>query len=590
MRESAQRSRSSSASPAGALDSSAARSPHPARLLGRAIPHARIPCKGLRRESAQRPLVGVRVEDVEEVGAPQLLEEQAHALADRLFGEAVAVPRLLGGEEVPAEGVRPVLVEHLPGLDRVAARLGHLLTLAVEDQAEAHHVAVGGGVEQQRGYREQRVEPAARLIERLADEVRGETRGVGGEAVGLRHQTLDAIHVPLPLLLFLSLLLALLGERDVVLGERHRAGVEPHVDHLGDASHRLTAWRPPAGRVRAGELDLIHVRAMVVGEWGTRELLQFRERADHMEVPGAAAPHRQRRAPVALARERPVDVVGEPVAEATMLDVRRVPCDGLIGREHPLAHLGGRDVPGGLGVVDQRRAAAPAVGVGVLVLFVLEQQSARVEVGDQLLRECRVLDRAALVGAAVVTAHALVVGAVGLDRVEEAFVGVAGVEPHLGGCRGSVEVVFAKRRCDVHEPCAVIGCDEASSDDRKAARSRGGAVGPLGKDWPLVLLADELAARELIEDLHILSEHPLDERFREDQRFAIVFRSHISLLWRDRDRHVARQCPRRRRPDQQRVTLLQRGIRIGSLGGHPDRTPRLLHEATGLLLRGEVHR
>ena len=62
----------------------------------------------------------VSVEDVEVVGRPQLLQEQAHALADRLDREAVAVPRLLRGEEVPAEGVGAVGVEHLPGLDRVA--------------------------------------------------------------------------------------------------------------------------------------------------------------------------------------------------------------------------------------------------------------------------------------------------------------------------------------------------------------------------------------------------------------------------------------------------------------------------------------
>jgi hypothetical protein len=40
-----------------------------------------------------------------------------------------------------------------------------------------------------------------------------------------------------------------------------------------------------------------------------------------------AAPDRQRRAPVALARERPVDVVLQPLAEAPVLDVLRVPVD-----------------------------------------------------------------------------------------------------------------------------------------------------------------------------------------------------------------------------------------------------------------------
>ena len=48
--------------------------------------------------------------------------------------------------------------------------------LLVEDQAEADDVAVRALVEQQRRDREHRVEPAARLVERLADVVGGEVR------------------------------------------------------------------------------------------------------------------------------------------------------------------------------------------------------------------------------------------------------------------------------------------------------------------------------------------------------------------------------------------------------------------------------
>src|SRR6185437_517910 len=103
--------------------------------------------------------------------APELLEEQPHALADRLRREAVAVPRLLGREEVPAEGVGAIAVEHLPGLDRVALGLGHLLALLVEDQAEADDVAVGRLLAQQSPHREKQVDPPARLILRLADDV-----------------------------------------------------------------------------------------------------------------------------------------------------------------------------------------------------------------------------------------------------------------------------------------------------------------------------------------------------------------------------------------------------------------------------------
>ena len=56
-------------------------------------------------------------------------------------------------------------------------------------------------------------------------------------------------------------------EREVVLGERHRARVEPHVDHLRHAAHRQAAVRLAFGvLVRALELQLVDERAVVVGE------------------------------------------------------------------------------------------------------------------------------------------------------------------------------------------------------------------------------------------------------------------------------------------------------------------------------------
>ena len=127
--------------------------------------------------------------------------------------EAVAGPGLLGGQVVPAEGVGAVGVEHVPGVDDVAAALRHLLPLGVEDQPEADAVAVAGAVEEQGRLGEQRVEPAAGLVLGLADVV-------GREAL-------------------LELLLAL--ERVVELREGHRAAVVPGVDHRADAAHLAAA-------------------------------------------------------------------------------------------------------------------------------------------------------------------------------------------------------------------------------------------------------------------------------------------------------------------------------------------------------------
>ncbi len=118
-----------------------------------------------------RDVVGVGVEREEAVGVPQRLQVLAHRLADGLDREPVAVPGLLGGEVVPAERVRAVGVQHVPGRHRVALGLGHLLALGVGDQAQAQHGLERRAAEQQRGHRQQRVEPAARLVQRLADVV-----------------------------------------------------------------------------------------------------------------------------------------------------------------------------------------------------------------------------------------------------------------------------------------------------------------------------------------------------------------------------------------------------------------------------------
>ena len=321
-------------------------------------------------------LVRVRVEDVEPVGVPELQQELAHRLADVLGRELVAVPRLLGRQVVPAERVGPVALDDLPRHDDVPERLGHLLALRVGDVAEDEHGPVRRAVEQQRRDRDQRVEPAAGLVDRLADVV-GRERGA-------------------------ELLLVL--ERGVALGERHRARVEPDVDHLGHAAHLGAA-------LRAGPRVLVDVRPVRVGQRAARALLELRERADRLGVAVLAAPDGQGRAPVALARDRPVDVVLQPLAEAAVLDVRRVPLDRLVGGEQPVAQRRRADVPGRLGVVEQRRPAAPAVRVGVQDRLRPVDPPARAQVLDQV--RVGVLDPAACVGA-----DPLVVGAVEPDGVD----------------------------------------------------------------------------------------------------------------------------------------------------------------------------
>ena len=237
---------------------------------------------------------------------------------------------------MPAQRVGAVAGEHLGRVDDVAAGLRHLLPVGVHDQAEADDVAVGRRAEDEGVDGEQRVEPAPRLVDGLADEVGRERRGEG-----LRP-----------------------GEGVVVLRGRHRSRVEPRVEH----GRQATGVRA-AALVGAGERDLVHGRAVEVevGQVSPRSLLELADRSDARVVPAGAAPDGQRRAPVAVPGERPVDVALQPLAEPAVLDVLRMPADALVLPQQHVALRRGADEPGRLGPVDQRGAAPPAVGVAVRV-------------------------------------------------------------------------------------------------------------------------------------------------------------------------------------------------------------------------------
>ena len=123
---------------------------------------------------------------------------------------------------------------------------------------------------------EQRVEPASRLVDGLADEL-----GRDGEALS-----------PSPL------------RREAPLGRRHRARIEPGVDDGLDAARLPAAFR-------AGEGDLVDA-----GRCGSRSARSVpassessASEATQRWWPSATAPDRKRRPPVAVAGQRPVDVV-----------------------------------------------------------------------------------------------------------------------------------------------------------------------------------------------------------------------------------------------------------------------------------------
>ena len=269
------------------------------------------------------------------------------------------------------------------------------------------------------------------------------------------------------------------------------------------------------------------MRVQVVRHLHRGPFAQLRERTDgrHL-VAVAAAPERKRGAPVALARDGPVDVALEPPAEPAVAHVLRVPSDRGVQLEHAITHLGGADVPGRLGVVEQRGQAPPAVRVGVLVRLLAQHAPAGGEVVDQQ---------------AVGVLHELPLGQ--RDRRGEeplAVHRVGGIQTVLA--RGA-HVVLAECRGDVHNARAVLGGDEVAHHHHMTPR-------------------DEVERRRVLHPRELrCGHHPLDHRVVTHHRGHEGLGHHQPLVTGNHHRVVHRrvdgrglvggECPRGRGPHQQ---------------------------------------
>ena len=99
--------------------------------------------------------------------------------------------------------------DHFPRIDDVAAALRHLLPVYIEQHVIDDHVLVDRRIERRHADREQRVEPAAGLVDALADVIGREVR----------------------------LEVRLMLERIMPLRIRHGATVEPDVNQIRFAKH-----------------------------------------------------------------------------------------------------------------------------------------------------------------------------------------------------------------------------------------------------------------------------------------------------------------------------------------------------------------
>ena len=448
-------------------------------------------------------VVDVGVEHEEGVGVPERAHVLALQFAYRLVGEAGGQPRRGRGVEVPAHGVRALLVQHVPGRDDVAQVLAHLDAVLVLHKAQHHAVLKRVAVKEQGGDGQQRVEPAAGLVHGLGDEL--------GRKVLLED------------------LLVLKGV--VPLRKGHGAAVVPAVDDLGHAVHDAAALLALKG-------DLVHIGLVQLDVLGhvVAPFAQLRLGADDVRVAAVVAdPDRQRRAPVALAREAPVDDVLQEVAHAAFLDVVREPVDAAVVLHELVAHGGHLDEPGGAGVVEQGRVAPPAEGVGVRVR----------RGGKELAAGLEVLDDE---GIGVFYEHA----GPGGHRVDKAALGVDQLHKGQVVLAAHARVVLAEGRRGVDDARAVGEGDVVVRHNVPAA-----LAGLAGKGIErLVLRADELGALDGPQHLRPLAHDLLAQGLGQDVGLAVLFGVDVVLVLVYDQRDVGGQGPGRGGPGQKEGVLL----------------------------------
>ena len=296
-------------------------------------------------------VINIGIQHKECVGIPQRPDELALSLHYRLAVEAVGQPRGGIDIEIPADRVGAVGLQRLKGIDRVALGFTHLLAVLVLHMSQHNDILKAGPVEHQGGNGVQRIEPAAGLIHRLADEVGRELR--------------------------LKQLLILKGI--VMLREGHGAGIEPAVNDLRHTVHLLAALGAADGHginERTVQLDVL---GAVVAH-----LLQFLNGTNGMALAAFALPDVEGGAPITVAAQAPVLDILQPVAKAALANALRDPIDSIVVADEVILHCRHLDEPALAGIVQQGGIAAPAEGIIMLKLGGIVQQAPAFQVHQHL--------------------------------------------------------------------------------------------------------------------------------------------------------------------------------------------------------------
>ncbi|MNW49069.1 hypothetical protein D3C74_264720 [compost metagenome] len=283
--------------------------------------------------------VDAGVQRQERMGVHERVDHFGLGFSNDSFGEPFAVPRRTVGQEGPTEGVRAELFDDFPRIDNVTFGFGHLLPVFVQHVTGGDDRFVRRFTGEQRGHGQQAVKPAARLVDPFADHVRRE--------------------------LIAECLLVL--ERIMMLCKRHRTAVEPHIDHFARPFHHS------AFAVRAMDLHFIHIRFMQLKIFTDMTYRMFPQLGDAVrrKLPAAvwANPHVQRRAPIAVPADVPIDQFFEELAEAAFTDMPWIPFNRIVVGDQLILHRSRFDKPALHCIVEQRRFTTPAERIAMLVFL-----------------------------------------------------------------------------------------------------------------------------------------------------------------------------------------------------------------------------
>ncbi len=150
------------------------------------------------------------------------------------------------------------------------------------------------------------------------------------------------------------------AKRVTLRRERHRAGLEPAIKDILNARIFLAI---------NGKFHLVDIRPVQISNFLPRKLLQLRDRTNTFQLAARRTPDRNRRAPEAVARNRPVTRAFEPFAEQPITHMFRHPVDGFIKLHHPVFKFRHLHIPARQRLIDQRLVSAPAMRVVVDILL-----------------------------------------------------------------------------------------------------------------------------------------------------------------------------------------------------------------------------